>query len=199
MTSNLDLSSLCINMGSIITAFTITDNQPPILCQILMKFIKIINNTGGSGPFVPAKIFFLRGNIYFQACFLQREAPKNPPVRSWTFGNTIPPPPPHPQIICIQQQSCLWPICKSTIVMPRWISINVAWRSPIFDFGQFLSHNVKRSHAWEPTTATQLHLLVLPALHTTAMVLQRRQQHGGQDDSILSAKLIRIAPETSSF
>jgi hypothetical protein len=41
----VDLSSLCINMGSIITAITTTDSPPPILCLFLMKFIRIINNT----------------------------------------------------------------------------------------------------------------------------------------------------------
>jgi hypothetical protein len=32
-----------------------------------------------------------------------------------------------------------------------------------------------------------------------AFVTQVMQQHGGRDDLILSAKLIRMAPETSSF
>ncbi len=41
----LELSSLCINMDSIIIAITIADNPLPILHQFLIEFNKIINST----------------------------------------------------------------------------------------------------------------------------------------------------------
>ncbi len=44
MVSIVNFSSLCININSIITAITLADNPPPILRQLLMKFIRIINN-----------------------------------------------------------------------------------------------------------------------------------------------------------
>jgi hypothetical protein len=45
MVSIVDFSSLCINMVLIITAITTTKSPPSILCQFLMKFIRIINNS----------------------------------------------------------------------------------------------------------------------------------------------------------
>ncbi len=45
MVSVVNVSSLCINMDSTIMAITTADNPPPILCQFLMKFIRIINST----------------------------------------------------------------------------------------------------------------------------------------------------------
>jgi hypothetical protein len=45
MVSVVNFSSLCINMDLIITAITTADSPPPILCQFLMKFIRIINST----------------------------------------------------------------------------------------------------------------------------------------------------------
>jgi hypothetical protein len=47
MASILDFSSHCINMDLIIMAITTTDSPLPILCEFLMKFIRLINNTGG--------------------------------------------------------------------------------------------------------------------------------------------------------
>jgi hypothetical protein len=43
--SVINISSLCINIVSIIVAITTADSPPPILCQFLMKFIRIINST----------------------------------------------------------------------------------------------------------------------------------------------------------
>jgi hypothetical protein len=40
-----DFFSLCINMDLIITAITTANSPPSILCQFLMKFIRIINNS----------------------------------------------------------------------------------------------------------------------------------------------------------
>jgi hypothetical protein len=45
MVSIIDFSSLCINMDLIITAITTAGSPPSILCQFLMKFIRIINNS----------------------------------------------------------------------------------------------------------------------------------------------------------
>jgi hypothetical protein len=45
MVSVVDFSSLCINMGSIITAITIAYDPSPVLHQFLINFIKITNNT----------------------------------------------------------------------------------------------------------------------------------------------------------
>jgi hypothetical protein len=42
--SIVNFSSLCINMDSIIMAISTADSPPPILHQIFMKFIRIINN-----------------------------------------------------------------------------------------------------------------------------------------------------------
>jgi hypothetical protein len=44
----------------------------------------------------------------------------------------------------------------------------------------------------QPTSA-------IPPATSAASVAPSKEKHGGQDDSILSVKLIRIAPETSSF
>jgi hypothetical protein len=45
MVSIVNVSSLCINMDSIIMGITTADSPPPILHQFLMKFIRIINST----------------------------------------------------------------------------------------------------------------------------------------------------------
>jgi hypothetical protein len=45
MVSVVNFSSLCINMDLIIMVITTADSPPPILCQFLMKFIRIINST----------------------------------------------------------------------------------------------------------------------------------------------------------
>jgi hypothetical protein len=45
MVSIVNFSSLSINIDSIITAITTADSPQPILCQFLMKFIRIINST----------------------------------------------------------------------------------------------------------------------------------------------------------
>jgi hypothetical protein len=58
MLSMVDFSSLCINMDTIITAICSYDEPQPILCQILLNFIAIVNNpdwvrwleNGGSMP-----------------------------------------------------------------------------------------------------------------------------------------------------
>jgi hypothetical protein len=44
MVSIVYFSRLCINMDLIITAIIIADSPPHILCQFLMKFIRIINS-----------------------------------------------------------------------------------------------------------------------------------------------------------
>jgi hypothetical protein len=44
MHSMVNFSSLCINMDTIITAICSNDEPQPILCQILLNFIAIINN-----------------------------------------------------------------------------------------------------------------------------------------------------------
>ncbi len=42
--SMVDFSSLCINMDMIITAICSNDEPQPILCQILLNFVAIVNN-----------------------------------------------------------------------------------------------------------------------------------------------------------
>ncbi len=44
MHSMVDFSSLCINMDTIITAISSYDEPQPILCQILLNFVAIVNN-----------------------------------------------------------------------------------------------------------------------------------------------------------
>jgi hypothetical protein len=44
MHSMVDFSSLCINMDMIITAICSNDEPQPILCQILLNFVAIVNN-----------------------------------------------------------------------------------------------------------------------------------------------------------
>ncbi len=44
MQSMVDFSSLCINMDTIITAICSNDGPQPILCQILLNFVAIVNN-----------------------------------------------------------------------------------------------------------------------------------------------------------
>jgi hypothetical protein len=44
MQSMVDFSSLCINMDTIITAICSNDRPQPILCQILLNFVAIVNN-----------------------------------------------------------------------------------------------------------------------------------------------------------
>jgi hypothetical protein len=44
MLSMVDFSSLCINMDTIITAICSNDEPQPILCQILLNFVAIVNN-----------------------------------------------------------------------------------------------------------------------------------------------------------
>ncbi len=44
ITSMIDFSSLCINMNTIITAICSRDMPQPILCQILLNFVAIVNN-----------------------------------------------------------------------------------------------------------------------------------------------------------
>jgi hypothetical protein len=44
MYSMLDLSSLCINMDTIITAICSNDEPQQILCQILLNFVAIVNS-----------------------------------------------------------------------------------------------------------------------------------------------------------
>jgi hypothetical protein len=44
MHSMVDFSSLCINMDTIITAICSNDEPQPILCQILLTFVAIVNN-----------------------------------------------------------------------------------------------------------------------------------------------------------
>jgi hypothetical protein len=44
MHSMVDFSSLCINMNMIITAICSNDEPQPILCQILLNFVAIVNN-----------------------------------------------------------------------------------------------------------------------------------------------------------
>jgi hypothetical protein len=44
MHSMMDFSSLCINMDTIITAICSNDEPQPILCQILLNFVAIVNN-----------------------------------------------------------------------------------------------------------------------------------------------------------
>ncbi len=44
MYSMVDFSSLCINMDTIITAICSNDEPQPILCQILLNFVAIVNN-----------------------------------------------------------------------------------------------------------------------------------------------------------
>ena len=43
MQNTTDFSSLCINMDTIITAIHSNKEPQPILCQILLKFVEIIN------------------------------------------------------------------------------------------------------------------------------------------------------------
>ena len=45
MSSVVDFTSLCVNIDFIITAITIADSLSPILCQFLMNFVRITNNT----------------------------------------------------------------------------------------------------------------------------------------------------------
>jgi hypothetical protein len=42
--SMVDFSSLCINMDPIITTICSNDEPQPILCQILLNFVAIVNN-----------------------------------------------------------------------------------------------------------------------------------------------------------
>ncbi len=44
MLSIVDFSRLCINMDMIITTICSNDEPPPILCQILLNFVVIVNN-----------------------------------------------------------------------------------------------------------------------------------------------------------
>ncbi len=44
MQNMADFSSLCINMDTIITAICSNKEPQPILCQILLNFVSIINN-----------------------------------------------------------------------------------------------------------------------------------------------------------
>ncbi len=44
MTSMVDFSSLCINMDTIITAICSNDEPRPILCQLVLNFVAIVNN-----------------------------------------------------------------------------------------------------------------------------------------------------------
>jgi hypothetical protein len=44
MTSMVNFSNLCINMNTIITAICSSNKPRPILCQILLKFVVIVNN-----------------------------------------------------------------------------------------------------------------------------------------------------------
>jgi hypothetical protein len=44
MHSMVDFSSLCNNMDTIITAICSNDEPQPILCQILLNFVAIVNN-----------------------------------------------------------------------------------------------------------------------------------------------------------
>jgi hypothetical protein len=44
MHSMVDFSSLCINMDTIITTICFNDEPQPILCQILLNFVAIVNN-----------------------------------------------------------------------------------------------------------------------------------------------------------
>jgi hypothetical protein len=44
MTSMVDFSSLCININMIITAICSSNEPQPILCQILLNFVAIVNN-----------------------------------------------------------------------------------------------------------------------------------------------------------
>ncbi len=44
MLSMVDFSSLCINMDTIVTAISSNDEPQPILCQILLNFVAIVNN-----------------------------------------------------------------------------------------------------------------------------------------------------------
>ncbi len=42
--SMVDFSSLCININTIITAICSSDKPQPILCQILLNFVAVVNN-----------------------------------------------------------------------------------------------------------------------------------------------------------
>jgi hypothetical protein len=47
MTSMVNFSSLCFNMNTIITAICSNNEPLPVLCQILLNFVAIINNLIG--------------------------------------------------------------------------------------------------------------------------------------------------------
>jgi hypothetical protein len=45
MTSMVNFSSLCINMNTNITAIYSSNKSQPILCQIFLNFVAIVNNS----------------------------------------------------------------------------------------------------------------------------------------------------------
>ncbi len=104
-------------------------------------------------PICSQQIFFWAGRLLLWSWFLQREELNNPLKKTWFFDNMILPLPPSPNF-CNQCQYCLLQITKSAIITLRWITFNMAWRSPFVVFFVLIFKNTTERNdngAFEPT------------------------------------------------